>query len=84
MIVSKGVVRRRPDEMVNRDMKTGEIEIVAQETRVLNRSKVPPFTVTNDVQANEDLRLRYRYLDLRRDPLQRNLELRHNLALKVR
>ena len=84
VIVSKGVVRRRPDEMVNRDMKTGEIEIVAQETRVLNRSKVPPFTVTNDVQANEDLRLRYRYLDLRRDPLQRNLELRHNLALKVR
>ena len=84
VIVSKGVVRGRPDEMINRDMKTGEIEVVALETRVLNRSKVPPFTVTNDVQANDDLRLRYRYLDLRRDPLQRNLELRHNLALKVR
>ena len=84
VIVSKGVVRGRPDEMINRDMKTGEIEMVALETRVLNRSKVPPFTVTNDVQANDDLRLRYRYLDLRRDPLQRNLELRHNLALKVR
>jgi aspartyl-tRNA synthetase len=84
VIVAKGVVRGRPDEMINRDMKTGEIEVIAIETRVLNRSKVPPFTVTNDVQANEDLRLRYRYLDLRRDPLQRNLEMRHKLALKVR
>jgi aspartyl-tRNA synthetase len=84
VIVSRGSVRGRPDEMINRDMKTGEIEVIALETRVLNRSKVPPFTVTNNVQANEDLRLRYRYLDLRRDPLQRNLEMRHKLALTVR
>jgi aspartyl-tRNA synthetase len=84
VIVSKGVVRGRPDEMINRDMKTGEIEVMALDVRVLNRSKVPPFVVTDDVQANEDLRLRYRYLDLRRDPLQRNLELRHRLALTVR
>jgi aspartyl-tRNA synthetase len=84
VIVCRGFVRRRPDEMVNREMKTGDIEVVAREAIVLNRSKVPPFTVANDVQANEDLRLRYRYLDLRRDPLQRNLELRHKLALKVR
>jgi len=84
VIVSRGVVRRRPEEMVNRDMKTGEIEVTAIDARVLNRSKVPPFTVTSDVQANEDLRLRYRYLDLRRDPLQRNMELRHRIALTVR
>ena len=84
VIVSKGRVRGRPEEMINRDMKTGEIEVIALEARVLNRSKVPPFTVTSDVQANEDLRLRYRYLDLRRDPLQRNLEMRHELALTVR
>ncbi len=84
VIVSKGSVRGRPEEMINRDMRTGEIEVTVLETRVLNRSKVPPFTVTTDVQANEDLRLRYRYLDLRRDPLQRNLEMRHKLALTVR
>ena len=84
VIVCRGSVRRRPDDMINPDMKTGEIEVVANETRILNKAKVPPFTVTSDVQANEDLRLRYRYLDLRRDPLQRNIELRHRLALRVR
>ena len=84
VIMCRGSVRRRPDDMINPDMKTGEIEVVAIETRVLNKAEVPPFTVTNDVKANEDLRLRYRYLDLRRDPLQRNIELRHRLALRVR
>jgi aspartyl-tRNA synthetase len=84
VIACRGVVRKRPEDMINRDMKTGEIEVAADEVLVLNRSKVPPFTLTDDVQANEDLRLRYRYLDLRRDPLQRNLELRHEIALRVR
>ena len=84
VIVCRGAVRRRPDDMINPDMKTGEIEVVAIETRILNKAEVPPFTVTSNVQANEDLRLRYRYLDLRRDPLQRNIELRHRLALRVR
>ncbi|MCK4236672.1 MAG: aspartate--tRNA ligase, partial [Candidatus Krumholzibacteria bacterium] len=69
---------------MNPKMRTGEIEIVVERMAVLNRSAVPPFTVTTDVKANEDLRLRYRYLDLRRDPLQRNIELRHRLALCVR
>lgn len=84
VIACAGVVRPRPEDMVNPDMATGEIEIAAEKVVVLNRSEVPPFTVTSDVQANEDLRLRYRYLDLRREPLQRNLELRHRLALGVR
>ncbi|HUV37512.1 MAG TPA: aspartate--tRNA ligase [Patescibacteria group bacterium] len=84
VIACCGTVRRRPDDMVNPKMKTGEIEVVAERVIVLNRSEVPPFTVTSDVQANEDLRLRFRYLDLRRDPLQRNLELRHWLAFNVR
>ena len=84
VIIARGIVRTRPDDMINRDMKTGEIEVVALDARILNRSKVPPFTVTDDVHANEDLRLRYRYLDLRRDRLQRNLEMRHELALAVR
>ncbi len=84
VIACRGTVRKRPGDMVNPAMKTGEIEIVADRAIVLNRSAVPPFTVTADVQANEDLRLRYRYLDLRRDPLQENIELRHRIALLVR
>jgi aspartyl-tRNA synthetase len=84
VIACAGTVRRRPDTMVNRAMRTGEIEIVAERVAVLNRSEVPPFAVVSDVQANDDLRLRYRYLDLRREPLQRNLEMRHTLALGVR
>ncbi len=84
VIACAGVVRKRPDNMVNANMKTGEIEIVATRIAVFNRSEVPPFAVTSDVQANDDLRLRYRYLDLRRDPLQRNIEMRHRLALAAR
>ncbi len=84
VIACDGIVRRRPAEMVNEGMKTGGIEVVAGSAAVLNRSEVPPFTVTSEVQANEDLRLRYRYLDLRREPLQRNLAMRHELALAAR
>lgn len=84
VVAIAGHVRKRPADMVNPAMNTGEIEVVVEAIEVLNRSAVPPFNVTKDVQASEDLRLRYRYLDLRRDPLQRNLELRHRLALTVR
>lgn len=84
VIACAGTVRRRPANMVNAQMKTGEMEIVAERVAVLNRSEVPPFTVTDDVQANDDLRLRYRYLDLRRETLQRNLETRHTLVLGAR
>ncbi len=84
VIAASGTVRRRPENMVNSNMATGEIEVVVNEIVVLNRSKVPPFNVTTDVRANEDLRLRYRYLDLRRNPLQRNMSLRHDLALAAR
>jgi aspartyl-tRNA synthetase len=84
VIACAGRVRLRPSEMVNRHLKTGEIEVIAERAAVLNRSAVPPFTVTSEVQANEDLRLRYRYLDLRREPLQRNLAMRHDLVLAAR
>lgn len=84
VIACEGVVRSRPANMINRDMKTGEIEVVVSRAAILNRSEVPPFTVTSDVNANEDLRLRYRYLDLRREPLQRNLQMRHELVLTTR
>ena len=84
VIACAGTVRRRPPEMVNAGMKTGEVEVLAERAAVLNRSAVPPFTVTTEVNASDDLRLRYRYLDLRRDPLQRNLAMRHDLVLSVR
>ncbi len=84
VIACAGTVRPRPKDMVNAHMKTGEIEIAASRIAVFNRSEVPPFAVTTDVQANDDLRLRYRYLDLRRDPLQRNIEMRHRLAMAAR
>jgi aspartyl-tRNA synthetase len=84
VIACAGTVRMRPTDMINPNMKTGEVEVAAVRLAVLNRSEVPPFSVTTDVQANDDLRLRYRYLDLRREPLQRNLEMRHRLSLAVR
>jgi aspartyl-tRNA synthetase len=84
VIACAGSVRLRPPEMINRNMKTGAVEIAAERVAVLNRSRVPPFTVTTDAQASEDLRLKYRYLDLRREPLQRNIEMRHRLALAAR
>jgi len=84
VIACAGTVRRRPLEMINTNMKTGEVEVVAERVAVLNRSEVPPFAVTADVRANDDLRLRYRYLDLRREPLQANIEMRHRLSFAVR
>lgn len=84
VIAVAGKVRPRPEDMVNREMLTGEIEIVAARAVLLNRSKIAPFNVVSDIKANEDLRLRYRYLDLRRDPMQHNLKLRHEVAQQVR
>jgi aspartyl-tRNA synthetase len=84
VIACRGHVQRRPEEMVRTDSATGTIEIALHELYVLNQSKVPPFTVSDDVKANEDLRLQYRYLDLRRRPMQGALRLRHNVILAVR
>ena len=74
-----GVVEKRPPEAVNPSMPTGEVDLIARELTVLNRAETPPFEIADDVDANEDLRLRYRYLDLRRPVLQRNLMFRHRL-----
>ena len=84
VIACRGTVRRRPDEMVRSDMETGAFEVAATEITLLNPSLVPPFVIADDVKAGEDLRLKYRYLDLRRRPMQRNIELRHRVVLAVR
>jgi aspartyl-tRNA synthetase len=80
----KGRVRPRAADAVNVRMPTGAVEIEAAELKLLSEAKVPPFVIADDVAASDELRLRYRYLDLRRPALQRNLGLRHRVALAVR
>ncbi len=68
----------------NSNMPTGDIEIIADSLRVLNPSEVPPFTIEDETDGGDDLRMRYRYLDIRRNPVRRNLELRHRMTMEVR
>ena len=80
----KGLVRKREPRAVNKEMATGEMEVEAREMRLLNISKVPPFQVADPVQASEDLRMKYRYIDLRRPSKQRAIRMRHEAALRTR
>lgn len=82
VIEIEGSVRERSNKNPNRA--TGDIEIVAQALRVLNASKVPPFTIEDETDGGDDIRMKYRYLDLRRSPVQNNLIFRSKLALEVR
>jgi aspartyl-tRNA synthetase len=76
----QGVVQARPQEMINPDMDTGEIEIMVHELNILNPAKTPPFYIYNDKPVDEALRLKYRYLDLRRQRMQHNMILRHRVV----
>ncbi len=78
----EGKVRER--EAKNPEIPTGDIEVEVEKVRVLNPSKTPPFPVSDKVEASEEVRLRYRYIDLRRPTMQRNFMLRHKMALGVR
>ena len=79
-----GKVRLRGKDVINAKMATGEIEIAAQQLLVLNDSRVPPFSPADDAISNEELRLKYRYIDLRRQAMQQNFELRHKITRAVR
>ncbi len=68
----------------NPNMPTGDIEIIADKLTVLNPSEVPPFTIEDDTDGGDDLRMRYRYLDIRRNAVRKNLELRHKMTMEVR
>ncbi|MBO5779915.1 MAG: aspartate--tRNA ligase [Muribaculaceae bacterium] len=68
----------------NANLPTGDIEIIAKDLKVLNSSLVPPFTIEDDTDGGDDLRMKYRYLDLRRAPVRSNLELRHRMTMEVR
>jgi aspartyl-tRNA synthetase len=80
----QGTVVARPEGMINRERATGEIEVVAEAAEVLAPSEVPPFVIADETNAGEDLRLEYRYLDLRRPVLQRVIALRHRVATATR
>jgi aspartyl-tRNA synthetase len=79
-----GVVRERPPEAVNPQLSTGEVEILVEELEILSRSKTPPFEIGSDVRVDEALRLRYRYLDLRRPEMREALLLRAATARVIR
>ncbi len=79
--VSGEVIER---ESKNMQMKTGEIELKVLALDILNASAVPPFTVDDETDGGEEIRMKYRYIDLRRNPLRKNLELRHKLAIETR
>lgn len=78
VLLAKGTVRDR--ESVNNDIATGAIEVMVTDLRILSRAQTPPFEITSNTKTNEELRLKYRYLDLRRKPLQDNLIMRHEIA----
>jgi aspartyl-tRNA synthetase len=79
-----GTVRRRPAGMENLDLASGQIEVEASRLVILNRAKTPPFYINKEENVDEALRMRYRYLDLRRPEMQRNLVLRHNVVRFIR
>jgi len=84
VIAATGQVRIRPEESLNPQLATGEIEIEVSTLTVLNQSKTPPFLIEDDVDATESIRLKHRYLDLRRPRMQQLLQLRHDVTYHVR
>lgn len=84
VVAVKGKVRRRAAGLENPNMDTGAIEVVAQELLLLNEAKTPPFSPAEDAIANEEVRLKYRYLDLRREQMQKNFLTRHRVTRAIR
>jgi aspartyl-tRNA synthetase len=84
VIAVTGTVKLRDASTVNKNIATGEVELVAEELRILNESKLPPFLPSDTALTNEETRLKYRYIDLRRDVMQFNIELRHKVAKAIR
>ncbi|MCP4105218.1 MAG: aspartate--tRNA ligase [Desulfobacteraceae bacterium] len=80
----RGKVGRRPEGMTNSNLKTGEIEVMVTELKILNPAATPPFLIEENVDVSENVRLKYRHLDLRRPNLQKNIVMRHNAGTVVR
>ncbi|MEA2005654.1 MAG: aspartate--tRNA ligase [Acidobacteriota bacterium] len=84
LIGIKGLVKERAENLRNPNLPTGSVEVEAKELYILNPSKTTPFVITDPPQVTEELRFKYRYLDLRRPSMQRNMKLRHQAALTIR
>ena len=84
VLMVRGEIERRSDETINANLPTGTIEVNARELRILNSASVPPFAIEDETDVDEQIRLRHRLHDLRRPPLQRALQIRHDLARAVR
>jgi aspartyl-tRNA synthetase len=84
VVAVTGTVKLRDASTVNKNIATGEVELVAEELRILNESKLPPFLPSDTALTNEETRLKYRYIDLRREVMQFNIELRHKVAKAIR
>jgi aspartyl-tRNA synthetase len=84
VLAARGTVVPRPEGMINPKLKTGEIDVLASELKILNHSKTPPFVLEEDTQVSENIRLQYRYLDMRCPTLKNSLMLRHRAATVVR
>ena len=84
VLAVKGTLRKRPEGTENPDLATGEVELLVEDFIVLAPSKLPPFELDNADEVNEDLRMKYRYLDIRRESMQRNLRTRHDVTRYTR
>jgi aspartyl-tRNA synthetase len=84
VIAVRGTVSARSAETLNPRLATGAVEVLASEIRILSEARTPPFPIEDDVATSEDIRLKYRYLDLRRPKMQRNIRLRHRLTMEIR
>lgn len=84
VVAIEGTVRKRPDDQLVKDMDTGEIDVFVESLVILNEAETPPFPIKDNVDAFDELKLKYRYLDLRRPPLQKNLLIRHRMYQLVR
>ncbi|MBS3759823.1 MAG: aspartate--tRNA ligase, partial [Desulfobacterales bacterium] len=80
----RGTVEARPEGMTNPDLKTGAIEVIVHELKILNKAQTPPFMIEDNIDASESIRLQHRHIDLRRPKLQRNIMIRHRAAAAAR
>src|SRR3989339_1727930 len=80
----EGIVRLRPKGGENTNMKTGEIEVLGDKVEIISRAKTPPFEIDQEKEVSEEIRLKYRYLDLRKERMQRNIITRHKIIKKIR
>src|SRR3954451_9379522 len=84
VIAVAGQVEHRAPETINNKISTGRIEVAANEIRLLNEARTPPFLISDDVEITEEARLKFRYIDLRRPRMQRNMIMRHRATMEVR